>query len=334
MKTETFEQFMARALHHPTTGYYARNIKHIGPRGDFTTAPQLSPLPAIAIANWATQALRTTSARHLIEIGPGLGTLAKNVFQHLPLSLRLRTHLHLVDSSPTLALQQQKLLGKNAHYHTTIHSALTAARGHAVIYSHELVDAFPVRLFQKTPTHWSEVGLTTHTSGKKEILLPITHLPASSIFSQDLPTGQRVEVHASYHTWLSSWLPLWENGSLLTIDYGSLAPQLYHRRPLGSLRAYLLHHRLTGESIYANPGLQDITADVNFTDLIHWSAPYTHSSTTIDFAEMLRPHAQPSDAPLLAASHHFIALHQNRHFGKKQNIPSTPVDTLPPFTPF
>jgi hypothetical protein len=35
---ETIEQFMSRALHDPVRGYYARNIRSIGARGDFTTA--------------------------------------------------------------------------------------------------------------------------------------------------------------------------------------------------------------------------------------------------------------------------------------------------------
>ena len=57
---------------------------------------------------------------------------------------------------------------------------------------------------------------------------------------------------------------------MLTVDYGDLFPQLYHRRPRGTLRAYLRHQRLTGTEVYANMGRQDITADVNFTDLMNW----------------------------------------------------------------
>ena len=70
---------MERALHDPNHGYYARKIRGIGRRGDFTTAPMLSGLPARAIANWALRAMRETDCRHLIEIGPGDGRLAAAV---------------------------------------------------------------------------------------------------------------------------------------------------------------------------------------------------------------------------------------------------------------
>ena len=40
--------------------------------------------------------------------------------------------------------------------------------------------------------------------------------------------------------------------------------------PEGTLRAYSHHQRITGKAVYQSPGKQDITADVNFTDLITW----------------------------------------------------------------
>ena len=57
---------------------------------------------------------------------------------------------------------------------------------------------------------------------------------------------------------------------MLTIDYGDDFPALYHRRPRGTLRAYLMQQRLEGVNIFANPGRQDITCDVNFTDVRTW----------------------------------------------------------------
>lgn len=303
---------MARCLHDPVKGYYARNIRSIGLRGDFTTAPQLSQAPAAAIASWAAGALRETGCRHLIEVGPGLGTLAKEVFRRLPLSLRLRTKLHLVESSPTLAARQKELLKSGALYHSAIHSALEACRGNAVIYSNELVDAFPVRLFQKSEDGWLEVGLGADGSGKKEVLLPVAELPPSSVFTCDFPTGQRIEVHDSYRLWLRSWLPQWKNGEMLTIDYGDTVGSLYRRRPHGTLRAYLLHQRLEGEAVYGNPGLQDITADVNFTDLTEWAAPWTKSSGIVNFADFIGPFAVSENPQTMDALRHFQTIRQRR----------------------
>ena len=309
---QTFGSFMQVCLHHPTRGYYARNIKGIGSRGDFTTAPQLSEAPAAAIAAWAARALRENKCRDLIEIGPGLGTLAHHVYRKLPLLTRLRTRLHLVESSPTLAARQKEKLGKLATFHTSLPDALAACSGEAVIYSNELVDAFPVRLFEKTQTAWQEVAVETSAQSTRELLLPPSTLPPSSIFEIDHPTGQRVEVHDSYRLWLKSWLPLWKSGSMLTIDYGDLAEKLYRRQPRGSLRAYLLHQRFVGHEIYNNPGLQDITADVNFTDLIAWTSAELESGKPTDLSDFIRPHTKADETQIVRAAGHFRVLVQKR----------------------
>lgn len=310
MSQETFEQFMQRCLHDPQRGYYAKNIRAIGPRGDFTTAPQLSSTPAKAIAAWAAQAMRTHQTRNLIEIGPGMGTLSQQVLCHLPLTLRFRTKLHLVDSSPILLSHQKNTLGKRALYHQTIHQALESCKGNAVIFSNELVDAFPVRLFQKNQNQWQEISVIHSENRISEILIDPVSLPESSIFKGNYPSGQRVEVHESYQKWLQSWLPIWRRGEMLTIDYGALASDLYHRRPQGSLRGYLLQQRIEGPAIYQNPGLQDLTADVNFSDLIEWGKPFLQHETPLNLAEFIQSYTQAQDDQLLNACHYFMTLRQ------------------------
>ncbi len=59
---------------------------------------------------------------------------------------------------------------------------------------------------------------------------------------------------------------------MLTIDYGGTLPGLYERRPGGTLRGYAHHQRLGFPELYESPGLRDLTADVNFTDLQQWGA--------------------------------------------------------------
>lgn len=303
---------MARCLHHPEKGYYSRNIRSIGSRGDFTTAPQLSDAPAKAIAHWFTKASRTHNTRNLIEIGPGLGTLSRQVLENLPLLTRLRTNLHLVESSSPLAEHQKSTLKQKAQYHTDIHSALQACEGKAIIFSNELVDAFPVRIFEKAGNDlWEEIHLDHSGGFPREIRKAIDQLPPSSIFQQNLPHLQRVEVHDSYRTWLSSWLPLWNSGEILTIDYGSTAGDLYSRRPQGSLRAYLLHQRLEGPAVLQNPGLQDITADVNFTDLANWSEPWLDSHPPENLYDFIAPFLENNHTDFAAAASCFLTLRQS-----------------------
>jgi len=294
---ESFEQFMQRALHDPTLGYYARRITAVGSRGDFTTAPMLSSLPGKAIAAWAAKALKETQCCNLIEIGPGEGWLAREVLRSLPLIQRLKTRLHLVETSLPLAARQKELLGSRAIWHEDISLALASCKGHAVIYSNELVDAFPVRRYQKTIQGWQEMAIRWEQGTALEELLSPSPLPVSSGFSTHHPLGQCIEVHHSYHEWLKEWLPHWKVGRMLTIDYGATAADLYHRRPRGTLRGYLLQHRLEGPPIYENIGRQDLTADVNFTDLIHWSQPWLESRL-MNLADFLRPYATGNEALL------------------------------------
>jgi SAM-dependent MidA family methyltransferase len=299
----TFEAFMAEALHDPKRGYYARHIEAVGRSGDFTTAPMLARSPARAIANRAASAMREAGCRNLIEIGPGEGTLAAEVLRHLPWHLRWKTRLHLVESSMRLREKQHNRLGNQASIHASMHEALAACGGRAVIYSNELVDAFPVRRFQKTIHGWQELEVEFQPGGTiTEQLLPVGELPDSSIFRMDFPIGQWVEVHDSYRKWLEEWLPTWTCGRMLTIDYGATAERLYHRRPYGSIRGYLLHSRIVGAEIYQNIGRQDLTADVNFSDLIAWAAPWCETRDLENMRTFLQAHSMvghPTETALL-----------------------------------
>lgn len=274
---------MQAALHDPERGYYGRHIRTVGNRGDFATSASLSDLLGRSIAAWARHALCETRCRDLIEVGPGHGRLAQSVLASFPRFRRPR--LHLVESSSPLREQQQTLLGKSVRWHSSLTDAIDACHGRACIYSNELVDAFPVRRFRKESEGWSEHYVLPEDSLWK----PVSSLPDSSIFSIPHPSGQVVEVHQSYHLWLPHQLENWQAGRMLTIDYGAQAGDLYRRQPGGSLRAYFHHQCFTGPEALIRPGHQDLTADVNFTDLIQLAGNGFRSLQTQ--AEFLRPWA-------------------------------------------
>ena len=291
-----FEEFMHRALHDPDHGYYAKRINGIGRRGDFTTAPVISSMPARAIARWATAAMRESGCRDLIEIGPGNGTLAAAVLKHLPWPTRWKTRLHLVETSEPLTRIQRETLGTKARWHRSPAEALDACHGRAVIFSNELVDAFAVRRFQNTADDWQELMINIPTGRDSiESLEKTSEIPASSSFHQPHPIGQWIEVHESYQRWLAEWMPLWKAGRMLTIDYGNTAEKIYHRRPAGTIRGYHFQQVISGPEIYRHPGQCDLTADVNFTDLIDWTRPWANASQLFSFADFLQSHAAPRD---------------------------------------
>lgn len=269
----TFEDFMRIALHHPQDGYYARNVRGIGLTGDFTTVPQRRPGLGEFIARW----LREESSRrqwrkyHIIECGPGSGTLAAQVMQNFGWWERRRLTLHLVESSaPLTELQRNLLRHFRVHWHNSVEAALTASQGRALIYHNEFFDAFPCRVFQKQSGRWLELHLRVHDGRLTESWIS-RPLPDSTVFHQSWPEGQRVEVFASVHYWLNNLDAHWKQGAMLAIDYGGSSETIYHRRPAGTLRAYRQQQRLAGPSIYEIPGHQDLTADVNFDDLTHWA---------------------------------------------------------------
>lgn len=289
-----FDRFMELALHDPERGYYARRIRGVGRGGDFTTTPMLTPALGKAVAAWAEGAMKASGCRDLVELGPGEGLLAAAVMKHLPWWRRIRTRLHLVERSAPLREKQAARLGGGAVWHDSVESALEACGGKACLYSNEFADAFPVRRFRREESGWSELFLRPAEEWR-----PCNELPDSSLFEIPHPAGQIVEVAESYRDWLHGWLPRWKAGRMLTIDYGAEAAVLYHRRPRGSLRAYLMQQRIEGPGIYENPGRQDLTADVNFSDLERWSAPWAMTVGLVSQREFLSPFAGPEDAALM-----------------------------------
>lgn len=292
-----FDHFMDAALFDPNYGYYAKRIRHIGEKGDFATSATLSKTLGKAIAHWATRsAHQASSAFNLIEIGAGDGSLAKAVLSALPLWKRLRCRYHIVETSAPLTQLQRKKLGRRVSWHQHPESALHTCHGHALIFHNELVDAFPVRIFQTNSNQWQELWVHRHAQGFTEEFRPApATLPGSTGFSWPQPKGQRIEVLASYRQWLQSWRCHWHSGEMLSIDYGDQCPAVYHRRPNGTLRGYLFHQVISGPAVYQNPGHQDLTNDVNFSDLIEWGNEL--NLETIQFGkqiDLLRPFATAS----------------------------------------
>ena len=262
-----FERFMRAALYHRDFGYYASTIREVGRRGDFSTWPTLDRAPARAVGAW----LSSVKSRHIIEVGAGTGRMAADVLRSLGWWRRQRTTYHIVEVSvPLRALQQKQLGHRRVIWHEDMPSALRAAGGCAAIFSNELPDAFPCRVFVRDGGVWKELALRIEGGQAREVLVENPRLPESAAFEHSFPEGARIEVHESYRQWLAAWAGYWKAGAMLTIDYGGEMPALYHRRPSGTLRAYSHHQRLTGADIYGAFGRRDITSDVNFTDLKRW----------------------------------------------------------------
>ena len=243
-------------------GYYTSPRPILGARGDFTTTPKLTKLLARRIAEWIQNEWKNhRTALPVIELGPGDGTLAYDIRQSIPFLKRRSLDYHFVEISPHLSKRQEK---KNrGTWHLSLKEALEKTDGQALIISNEFFDAFPVRIFNDK---LEELFLD---SNRHEVWQAATDLPDSSLFENP---PARFEVAESIHDWFQSDLSLLKKGEILSIDYGGDAHEIYHRRPLGSLRAYAHHMRLLPPETYQNPGKQDLTFDVLFPDLVRWGA--------------------------------------------------------------
>ncbi len=293
----TIERFMAEALYHPVQGYYMRERPKFGSRGDFTTAPHLGETLAIAIARWLLQRRPPRSGPlEIIETGAGDGRLATQILDALGWWQRRRTSYRIVEISPFLRTrQQQTRYARTIRWYPDITLAL-ADCARPVVVSNEFVDAFPCRQFEWRDGRWWEIALSFSSDGAiLRSLIPfrppvgpmpgIALLPAvASNWPRD---GQRVEYHGAYADWFAAAFDNRRPVDLLTIDYGATFPGLYHRRPRGTLRAYYHHLRLEDEEVFERAGHQDLTADVNFSDLTSLASGYGFVPQLTSLADFL-----------------------------------------------
>lgn len=278
-----FEDWMRVALCDPELGYYARNVRSVGPRGDFSTAATLHPALGEAVAAWASARRKELfggglAPWNLIEAGPGTGELARTVLEALPLLARRTVTLRLVETSPVLREAQRARLGGRATWHATMEDALAVCAGRAIVYASELLDALPVRVLRRWGGGWEELWISSNGSRAVEEWRPASSEQLESLgegrfsaLSRSWPEGQRVEIAPAVREFFHSWKSSLSLGSLLLLDYGDSIEMLYDRRPHGTVRGYAHHQRLEGADLYVNAGLADVTADVNFTDVAAWA---------------------------------------------------------------
>lgn len=277
----SFEELMALSLYHPKGGLYRIRVPSLGREAHYTTCARIDSTMGLAIARWLEagwrQALGAPLRWHVIEVGGGDGSLAEAVLNALPKRLRWTVTYHMVEKSePAIALQRERL-GRYVQWNPTVVAALRQCRGAALMLSNELVDAFPAVALVRRGGRWMEVWLVERDGLLiEELRDPGSWLDEPGVYSvaelETAPEGARAEVHRSYHEWVGSWTPLFRKGWILTIDYGDECSHLYGRGGGGTLRAYFSNIRIQEhEDLYRRLGLQDITCDVNFTDLIRWS---------------------------------------------------------------
>ncbi len=300
------DRFMELALYDEQDGYYTAHIPDIGFRGDFSTAASMSDLPARRLAEHWRSACRDFGRNlPVIEIGGGNAGMACAFGRAVGFWGRLRLRYYMVDISPRLRHLQALVGGSMVRVFPNIEAALRHAGGRAFIFCNELADAFPARRFRYCSGSWYELGLSVQSGAICWQERECPHLPTSGVFSTWARENQIVEVHDSFHRWLTSWQPSWKCGVFVNIDYGSTCDTLYYRKPQGSLRGYFAHTLMDAEEILSMAGRCDITADVNFSDLEELARRIPGDNVQLlTQRDYLSPCADPADE----IQHHLLAI--------------------------
>lgn len=262
-----FSRFMELALYAPRLGYYSGGAAKLGAEGDFTTAPEITPLFGQALGRVAA-AIIAQSAPNIIEFGAGTGKLARDVLTSLAAQGVQVASYTIIDLSGELRARQQDLL---RDFPVVAWADKLPEGFSGVVLANEVLDAMPVELVAKAQHGWRRRMVTLQDGAFAWLDVEAEGELAEQILRQvpdpdSLPDGYVTEVHPVACGFMASLARLFEGGrgAAILIDYGFPAHEYYHpQRETGTVMCHYRHHAHP-EPFYL-PGLQDITAHVDFT---------------------------------------------------------------------
>ena len=232
--------------------------------GDFVTAPQLTPLFGYTLAGQVLEVLQQADSTDILEFGAGSGALAHSILSALD-SLGVNASYFILEVSADLKTRQQQLLAPWGNRVVWLDRTPSQFRG--CILANEVLDAMPVELFA-----WSEHadqvlrrGVVSGDEGfqYQDRVAPAVLEQAVRARMPYLP-GYRSEINLQAEAWvrdLSTWLT---KGAAILIDYGFPQHEFFHpQRQRGTLMCHIQHR--AHDDVFLAPGLQDITAHVDFT---------------------------------------------------------------------
>jgi SAM-dependent MidA family methyltransferase len=271
-----FSRYMEMALYEPGFGYYSAGAHKLGAGGDFTTAPELSPLFGAAICSTLLPILEGLKEQGLpaqiLEFGAGSGKLAQSILTRLQdLGFSLDRY-DIIEISPDLAQRQKALLtstlaiSKNSTQCNWLSALPQDYKG--VILANEVIDAIPCDAIIYQNGFWYWYGVTANEGkfswkvGKpvEQDLLP------ESLLDEHFSEGYITELHIPAYSWMRQVTQHLNTGLFLTFDYGFPENEYYHpQRSEGTLMAHHRHHAI--QDPFYLPGLCDLTTHVEWSQI-------------------------------------------------------------------
>ncbi len=264
-----FDRFMDLALYAPGMGYYVAGSHKLGARGDFVTAPEISPLFGRSLARQCVQVLEALGDGDILEFGAGSGSLAREILQELDALGCLPGRYLILEPSPELRERQMETLsGPLSKRVQWLDRPPRGFRG--IMLANEVLDAMPVHRFALDHGRIGEVRVHWDGEGFEQCLgfpAPADLQQAAERLLQDLgglPEGYLSEINLRAAPWVASLSQCMDAGLLLLIDYGYPQREYYlPERRQGTLMCHYRHR--AHPDPYRLVGLQDITAYVDFT---------------------------------------------------------------------
>ena len=269
----SFARFMDRALYAPRLGYYAAGARKFGDAGDFVTAPELSSLFGECVARSVAPTIRD-SRGSLLELGPGSGKLAFDMLQALDRVGTLPEKYLLLEVSADLKQRQQVRLAalpphlfQRCEWLDGLPTSFVGA-----IVANEVLDVLPVHLVSFNAGLIFERGVALKDDAfvwQDQPTLPadvqsMVNVVNRDVFADTPPAGYLTEFSPQAAALAGAVSACLQAGVVLWIDYGFRRAEFYHpARTVGTLMCHYRHHAHTDPFCY--PGLQDITAHVDFT---------------------------------------------------------------------
>lgn len=266
-----FARYMELALYAPGLGYYSAGARKFGGGGDFVTAPELSALFSRCLARSCADVLKQTGGGNVLELGAGSGVMAADVLRELAACNALPERYFILERSADLRKRQQ------AHLLRTVPQWLERVRWldappehpwRGVLIANEVLDAWPVTLFGWHANRAVEYGVGWNDPGFVWLERPADAVLESHVRTwaghYAWPDVYRSELNPSLPAWLQSLTANLVRGACVFVDYGYARHEYYSaERAQGTLLCHY-RHRAHADPLRL-PGLQDITAQVDFT---------------------------------------------------------------------
>jgi SAM-dependent MidA family methyltransferase len=265
----SFRDFMEVALYHPQSGYYACGTNPVGQEGDYVTSPLLSPVFAFSLGKLISEFVSRCgyAMSTVVDIGCGDGQLIHSLYENAGEATRTRCRFFGVDR----CLERIVAAARSNAALTFVRSLSEVPKHDAqLLISNELFDSFPFARLVQRDEHLHELWVSEH-DGELEWSEREANSEYEDYFGErgvELAEGQFADISLDWGPYYREMSESVEHGMIVTFDYGFRREQLFHPRfrRFGTAAAYS-RQRVTRD-LLSDPGTHDITAHINFSDLI------------------------------------------------------------------